>query len=315
MAATVKPTLVILAAGIGRRYGGLKQIDPIGPSGEIVIDYSIYDALQAGFGKLVFVIRRDLEAAFRERIGRRYEARVPCAYAFQELDALPAPYRPPPGRQKPWGTGHALAVCQGLVDGPFVVINADDFYGRESFQVVADFLRAPPAPAGAAAGASAAPESFAMVGFRLANTLSEHGDVCRGICDVGPGGWLRGVRELTAISRRDGRIGYPDAAGVWQPLRADDIVSMNIWGFTPGIFPLLQAELAAFLARHGGEEKAEFYLPAAVDQMVRRGQARVQVLPTDAQWFGVTYPGDKPLVAAGITALVRQGRYPNPLVK
>lgn len=294
----MKPTLVIMAAGMGSRYGGLKQIDPVGPSGEIVLDYSIYDAIRAGFGKVVFVIRPEIEADFKAAIGRKLEGRIAVEYVFQTLDQIPRPFSVPPGREKPWGTGQAVWMARDVVAEPFAVINADDFYGRESFEVLARQLVA----------TDAAHTDFSMVGFYLRNTLSPHGSVARGYCDV------RGDRLATVVERfeiaRDaaGQIRY--AGGT---MAESDLVSMNAWGFTPRLFEFLERGLVAFLEREGAEPKSEFLLPEVIDRMIRCGAASVRVLPSNEVWLGVTYPEDKPQVMAGIRALVEAGIYPQNL--
>jgi hypothetical protein len=286
-------SLVILAAGMGSRYGGLKQIDPVGPAGETVLDYAVFDALRAGFTRVVFVIRRDFEALFRERIGARYAGRIEVDYVFQSLDALPAGFAPPAGREKPWGTGHAVWCAREAVRENFAVINADDFYGSDSFAQLARFL-----------GAARGPE-FAMVGFRMRNTLSEHGAVSRGLCAAGPDGALTSITEIHGI--------VPADVGAGRKYSGEEIVSMNCWGFTPALFTGLDRQFREFLAARGGEEKAEFYLPAAVSGMVARGEAVARLLPTSASWFGVTYREDKPRVTAAIAALVASGQYASPL--
>ena len=291
-------TLVVLAAGMGSRYGGLKQVDPMGPSGETVLDYSVYDAVRAGFDRVLFIIRRDFEAEFRAAVGSRFEGKVKVDYVFQALDALPEGHGLPAGRQKPWGTGHAVWCAREALDGPFAVVNADDFYGAGSFARLATFLRA------AAAGRKSPPE-FAMVGFRLANTLSEHGAVSRGVCAVGADGVLAGIEEHTGILAAE--------VGAGRKYDPDTIVSMNCWGFTADFLPRLDARWRAFLAEHGTSEKTEFYLPFAVNDLLAAGEAGVRVLPTDDQWFGVTYREDKPRVQAAIAALVGSGAYPSPL--
>lgn len=288
-------TLVVLAAGMGSRYGGLKQIDPVGPGGETVLDYAVFDALRAGFTRVVFVIRRDFEARFREAIGGRYTGRVTVDYVFQSVDALPAGVLPAVKREKPWGTGHAVWCVREAIFGNFAVINADDFYGADSFAQLAKFLT----------GRKAAQPEFAMVGFRLANTLSEHGTVARGITTAAAGGDLQSIVEETGIA--------PAEVGPGRKYSGNEIVSMNCWGFTPALFPGLDAQFRAFLATRGHEPKAEFYLPAAVSAMIARGEARVSVLPTDGTWFGVTYREDKPRVETAIAGLVQAGRYPGKL--
>lgn len=286
-------SLVVLAAGMGSRYGGLKQLDPVGPSGETMLDYAVHDALRAGFGRVVFVIRRDFEAEFRARVGARYAGRVPVDYVFQALDVLPPGRSVPPGREKPWGTGHAVWCAREAVAGNFAVINADDFYGADAYRRLATFLR------------EARGGQFAMVGYPLANTLSEHGAVSRGLTQVGPGGVLRTIVEQHGIT--------PEQVGPGRPFDGSAPVSLNCWGFTPALFAGLGARLETFLAERGAEPKAEFYLPAAVAGMIAGGEAVVQVLPTTATWFGVTYREDKPRVQAALAALVAKGEYPTPL--
>jgi NDP-sugar pyrophosphorylase family protein len=291
------PTLLVLAAGMGSRYGGLKQIDPVGPSGETILDYAVFDALRAGFGRVVFVIRQDFERAFRDQVGARYSGRAEVDFVFQSLDALPGGAVPPAGREKPWGTGHAVWCAREAVTAPFAVVGADDFFGAEAFRRLAGFLARP-------AGAGGGPHRFAMVGYRLDRTLSEHGTVSRGICRVGPGGLLESIEEHPGI---DGSA--LAAAG----LRGDETVSMNCFGFTPAVFPALDAQLREFLAARGGELKSEFYLPAAVSTMIAQGAATVEVLPTADSWFGVTNRADKPRVEAALAALVKAGVYPSRL--
>jgi hypothetical protein len=291
------PTLLVLAAGMGSRYGGLKQIDPVGPAGETMLDYAVFDALRAGFGRVVFVIRHEFEAVFREQIGARYAGRAGVDYVFQSLDALPPGFTPPATREKPWGTGHAVWCARDTVRGPFAVINADDFYGARSFQRLARFLQeAPPPGAGT---------QFCLAGFRLVRTLSEHGAVARGVCTVGADGWLLSIVEQMGITLAE--------VGPGRKYSGDETVSMNCWGFTPALFAGLDAQFREFLAAHGGDPKAEFYLPAAVSTMIARREAAVQVLPVDSMWFGVTYRGDAPRVQAALAALLRAGTYPEKL--
>lgn len=288
--------LVVLAAGMGSRYGGLKQLDPVGPGGETMLDYSVYDALRAGFSKVVFVIRRDFEDAFRERIVAKYAGRIAVECVFQSLDALPAGLSVPPGREKPWGTGHAAWCAREAVKEPFAVINADDFYGADSYRALAGFLR------------RAAPNEAAMVGFRLKNTLSEAGAVSRGICQADTAGKLLSVTERSGI--------LPEQVRADGELRPDSLVSMNCWGFTPAVFPLLEEELVACLTRdmsHAGAAKAEFYLPSAVSNLIARGRLVADVLPSESSWFGVTYKEDKPRVVASICTLIDAGLYPEHL--
>ncbi|MCS7038077.1 MAG: nucleotidyltransferase [Anaerolineae bacterium] len=298
------PTLVVMAAGIGSRYGGLKQIDPVGPHGELIIDYSVYDALQAGFATIIFLIRHDIEEVFRARVGRTIEARAEVRYVFQELSDLPAGYEPPSTRRKPWGTAHAVLCCRHAVSTPFAAINADDFYGREAFAVLAEHLR------------RAKPQAadYALVGYRLANTLSEHGYVSRAECRISADGYLTDVRERLRVERRGEGIVYSDDGEQWTPIPGDTLVSMNMWGFTPAVFPALETHFIRFLDANADRlDKAEFLLPNVVGDMVRAGEARVRVLPTTAHWFGVTYQEDRPRVQAAIRALTAQGLYPSPL--
>lgn len=292
------PTLLVLAAGLGTRYGGLKQLDPVGPAGETLLDYSVHDAIRAGFNRVVFLIRREIAADFRAKIGVRYEGKISLAYAFQQLEELPAAFTPPGGRTKPWGTAHAIWCARGTVTAPFAAINADDFYGADSFGQLGKFL--------SAVDPTGQPASFAMAGYRLEKTLSDHGTVARGICGVGPDGLLQRVEELTDLARRaDGLI----AAG-HRTFLPEVSVSMNFWGFTPQVFPLLENVLSAFLGREGGSEKSECYIPTAVAEMIARGAATVRVLPTTADWFGVTYREDRPRVVESIARLVASGSYP-----
>jgi dTDP-glucose pyrophosphorylase len=295
-----KPSLLVLAAGMGSRYGGLKQIDPVGPAGETIIDYSIYDALRAGFGKLVFVIRRDFEQSFRDIVGRRFEQRLPVQYVFQELADLPPGFSPPPNRSKPWGTAHALLAGQSAVQEPFAAINADDFYGAQSFRLLAGHL-------------SSGGVDFAMAAFVLRHTLSDFGIVSRGVCHAGPDGYLQSVVEMTRLERDGAGAKNTDAAGHVTKLTGDAAVSMNCWGFTPAVFPALRAKFAAFLEKSGQDEKAEFYIPSAVNEWVESGQARVKVLRTGAPWFGVTYKEDRPRVVESIRQLIDRGEYPERL--
>jgi dTDP-glucose pyrophosphorylase len=302
---SVKPTLVVLAAGIGSRYGGLKQIDPIGPAGEIVIDYSIFDAIRAGFGKIVFVIRRDIEEAFRAKIEPNVKGRVAIDYVFQDMTSeLPAGFQIPDERKKPWGTTHATLVAKSVVKEPFGVVNADDFYGRQSYQVLADFLR----------GVKPDTPSYAIVGFTLRNTLSEHGTVSRGVCQADAQGNLKTVVERLKIEKAGNAARYLDGEA-WVPLTADEPVSMNMWGFTPAFFAQADAAFHAFIGQSGTLPKSECLLPTTVDGLIKRGAASVKLLASKESWLGVTYPEDKPAVAAGVKKLVDAGLYPAPLWK
>jgi hypothetical protein len=298
------PTLLVLAAGMGSRYGGLKQLDPMGPAGETVLDYSVFDAMRAGFGKVVFVIRRDIESAFRESIGRRYEQRIEIAYAFQQLDDLPAGYAVPQGREKPWGTAHALRAARDLITGPFAVINADDFYGADAYRVLAGYF-----PEN-----SARKLPLCMVGYPLANTLSPHGSVNRGICES-RAGKLLSVSEVTGIARQaDGSITGTNERGERIVLEPDRLVSMNFWGFTSEIFQPLEEHFREFLKARGSELKSECYIPSFVDALIHNGVTECDLLETRASWFGVTYPQDKPVVQERLGELIRQGAYPTPLM-
>jgi hypothetical protein len=298
------PALVVLAAGIGARYGGLKQMDPVGPGGEAVLDYAVFDAKRAGFGKFIFVIRRENESDFREVFGRRFAQQVDVDYAYQALDMVPAGFGVPSGRQKPWGTGHAVLCAEAALDRPFAVINADDFYGAESFQVLARFLTQ---------SALADPRLFAMVGFQLDRTLSEHGSVARGICQTDAEGYLNSVEELTAIEKQPTGIRNKEPDGTYRGLTGQALVSLNCWGFSMGLFEGLRRQFSEFLQSNQANLKAEFFLPTAVNALIRERRARVKVLPTPCHWFGVTYREDRPLVMASIRALVRAGEYPERL--
>lgn len=289
-----------MAAGMGSRYGGLKQIDPVGPSGETLMDYSVFDAVRAGFGKIVFVIRKDIEAPFRETIGARFEKRMPVEYVFQELDKLPEGFTVPEGRTKPWGTTQAVLMAEDVIQEPFAVINADDFYGAEGYQVLAKHLQS---------GTS----DYAMVGFVLRNTLSDFGSVARGVSKADEQGYLKAVSELTSIERDGEHAKNTDPAGNVTNLTGDELVSMNMWGFTPAIFPQLRDHFIQFLKRSGSELKSECYVPMTVNEMVADGEARVKVLRTNDAWFGVTYKEDKPRVVDSIAALVKKGTYPSTL--
>jgi len=291
------PSLLVLAAGMGSRYGGLKQLDGVGPNGETLLDYSVHDAVCAGFSRVVFLIRRDIEEEFREKVGARYAGKIDVGYAFQELGDLPGGFTPPADRKKPWGTAHAVWCAHEAIGEPFAAINADDFYGAETFRSAAGFLRT--------VDEQARPARFAMVAFRLGRTLSEHGTVARGICTVERGGMLRGIEELTDIARQpDGRI-----ASGGRTLAEATPVSMNFWAFTPQVFPLLKTELEKFLVAESGSEKAECYLPSALAAMVRDNLAQVSVLETTSDWFGVTYREDRDRVVQSIAALVERGAY------
>jgi len=306
------PTLLVLAAGMGSRYGGLKQVDPVGPSGETILDYAVFDALREGFGRVVFVIRKEFEEAFRTQVAAKYADKVKVDYVFQSLDALPPGFSMPEGREKPWGTGHAVWCARDAIAEPFAVIGADDFFGRDAFRQLAAFLRdGAAAPAEAAVDEEAAP-NFAMVGYRLANTLSENGAVSRGVCATGVDGYLEKVVEHTGIRREEvaACAGADAGAAPGKKYTGEETVSMNCWAFTPAFFTGLNEQFEAFLEARGGELKSEFYLPEAVSEQVSQGLVTVEVRPTSASWFGVTYREDKPRVQVALAELVAQGEYP-----
>jgi UTP-glucose-1-phosphate uridylyltransferase len=296
----MKPTLFVLAAGMGSRYGGLKQLDSLGPNGETIMDYSIYDALQAGFGKVVFVIRKDFEQDFREKILSKYEGHVPVEVVFQSIDKLPEGFTCPADRQKPWGTNHAVLMGKDVIKEPFAVINADDFYGRDAFEVIAKELSRPRDRKG----------DYCMVGFRVGNTMTENGSVARGVCSTANGN-LTSVVERTAISyAADGRIVFTDENGVEQTLDPMTPVSMNLWGFTPDYFDFSEREFVKFLEKDFNTPKSEFFIPLCIDTLIKNGEATIKVLDTESRWFGVTYAADRPGVVAKFAELHQNGTYP-----
>ena len=294
------PTLLVMAAGMGSRYGGLKQIEPVGPSGETIIDYSIYDAMRAGFGKLVFIIRKDIEQPFKEVVGARFEKRIAVEYVFQGLDKIPAGFHVPAGRTKPWGTTQAILMAADAIHEPFAVINADDFYGAESYRVISDQLQA-------------GTGDYSMVGFVLRNTLSEFGTVARGVCRVGSDGYLEQVVELTAIARDGDHAKDTASDGKVTMLTGDEPVSMNMFGFTPQVFGKLEEHFKKFLEANGTDLKKECYIPSTVNEMLLVKQAKVKVLRSNDSWFGVTYREDHASVVESIQSLVRDGKYPERL--
>lgn len=302
----MKPTLFLLAAGMGSRYGGLKQLDGLGPNGETIMDYSIYDAIQAGFGKLVFVIRKDFEQEFREKIISKYETRIPCELVFQSLDALPEGFTCPKERVKPWGTNHAVMMGEDVINEPFAVINCDDFYGRDTFRVMGEFLSSLP---------EGSTNTYAMVGFRVGNTLSESGTVSRGICEKNDKGFLVSVVERTKIQRMDGKVKYLDEQEQWVEVADETPVSMNFWGFTPDYFKHSKAYFVDFLSdpENMRNLKSEFFIPKMADVLIQSGTSSFQVLDTASKWFGVTYPEDRADVVAKIKALADSGVYPDHL--
>ena len=299
----MKPTLFILAAGMGSRYGGLKQLDGLGPNGETIMDYSVFDAMRAGFGKVVFVIRKDFEEDFRRVVLSKYADHVPCEVCFQGIDCLPEGFTRNPERTKPWGTNHAVLMAKDLIHEPFMVINADDFYGKESFEVMAKFLLDVNGEQG----------KYCMAGYRVGNTLSEHGTVSRGVCATDKMGFLTDVVERTAIESKNGHIVFPDENGNEVEIPFDTPVSMNMWGFTPEYFEYTEEAFKEFLKVSGQELKTEFYIPTLVNDLIKAGKATCQVLDTPAKWFGVTYADDRQMVVDKIQTLVDAGVYPNKL--
>lgn len=299
-----KPVLVIMAAGMGSRYGGLKQIDPIDPQGHIIMDFSLYDARRAGFEKAVFIIKKENEEVFRECIGNRVSEYMEVAYVFQDLANIPSGYEVPEGRVKPWGTGHAVLSCIDEVDGPFAVINADDYYGSKAFQLIYDFLTA-----------NQDDEKFryAMVGYILKNTLTENGHVARGICQMDENGYLTGLHERTRIEKTSTGAAYTEDEGkTWVEVPEDSLVSMNMWGFSASILNALKEKFPAFLQENLEKNplKCEYFLPFVVDELLAEDKATVQVLKTEDRWYGVTYQEDKAMVVKAIQELKNQGLYP-----
>lgn len=284
-------TLVVMAAGMGSRFGGLKQVAAVGPNGEAILDFSVMDAKKAGFTKVVFVIKHSIEKEFKEAVGARVEKILPVEYVYQELDALPECFSVPEGREKPWGTGHAILCCQPVVDTPFAVINADDFYGESAFKRIAEGL--------------SSGNDYCMVGFRLANTVTENGTVSRGVCTV-ENGYLKDVTEHTKI---DSKCQFIDDDGNVSQLSPDTVVSMNMWGFTPDIFKYLGNDFVEFLNEKREVPKSEFYLPAVVDKLIKNGTKKAKVLVADDKWYGVTYKEDLPSVVGAIKALCDEGKY------
>ena len=299
-----KPVLVIMAGGMGSRYGGLKQIDPIDPQGHIIMDFSIYDALQAGFEKVVFIIKKANEAAFKESIGDRISEKIQVEYVYQELDKIPEGFQVPEGRQKPFGTGHAILCCQGVVDGPFAVINADDYYGRYAYKAIYGYL---------ANHQDDEKYRYAMVGYALKNTLTENGYVARGVCETDDQGFLTGIVERTHIEKHGEQAAYTEDGGAsFQEIAMDSTVSMNLWGFSNSILKELESGFQKFLQEELPQNplKAEYFLPFAVDALLQQGKASVQVLTSQDKWYGVTYKEDKEMVVNAIAELKRQGLYP-----
>jgi len=296
----MKPTLFVLAAGMGSRYGGLKQLDSLGPNGETIMDYSIYDAIRGGFGKLVFVIRETFEKDFREKIIKKYEDHIPVELVFQDLNDLPAGFKCPEGREKPWGTNHAVLMGKNVINEPFAVINADDFYGKDSFAVLGKALTE-------MAGKT---NDYCMIGYRVGNTLSESGSVARGVCATDKDGYLTTVVERTAIERIDGKVQFKDENGEMVAIGDNTPVSMNMWGFTPDYFKYSEDFFINFLKENIDNLKCEYFIPLMVNELINNGTARVKVLDTTSKWFGVTYAADRQSVVDKIQALVDAGEYP-----
>lgn len=296
----MQPTLLVLAAGIGSRYGGLKQVDGMGPDGESIVEYSVYDAIQAGFGKVVFVIRKEIEADFREKVGRRVEPHIRTEYAFQEMNTALEWTQEVPQRTKPWGTGHAILSAKHHIHEPFIAINADDFYGADAFQQIADFLRN-----------ECSPQRYGMVAYRLANTLSEHGTVARGVCTVNGENFLTTVTERLQIERTAEGIGFPHE-NVFQRLPDDTLVSMNFWAMHPTVMEEIEKQFREFIVQQGDQPRSEFYIPKVLNTMLEQNKISLKVLTSHNQWYGVTYTADKETVQAALTQM-SGAAYPKPL--
>ncbi len=299
----IKPTLLVLAAGMGSRYGGLKQIDSVGPHGEAIIDYSVFDAVKSGFGKVVFLIRAEIEAEFRKHIGKPFEKHIDVDYAFQEIDNLPDGFVCPNDRVKPWGTGHAVLCAEKYIDTPFAVINGDDFYGREGISAIGSWL----------AASSAVSTDYSMVGYTLRNTLSDNGTVSRGICDLSPDGYLLDVVERTAIEKSGKGAVARMENGEDISFTGDEAVSLNLFGFTPSLFGYLKEEFRRFLEKSIDIPKSEFYIPGVVDTLIKSNKATMKVLRSSGDWFGITYSEDKPQVISKIEDMINRGIYPEKL--
>jgi UTP-glucose-1-phosphate uridylyltransferase len=299
----MKPTLLILAAGMGTRYGGLKQIDPIGPSGEIIIDYSIYDAVNAGFGKVVFVVRHCFESVFKEKIGNKFDNLVETAYSYQEVDTCVEGFELPKDRGKPWGTGHAILVACDLIHEPFAVINADDYYGPSAFKAMAGFLTTKDLSC----------NDYAMVGYTLRDTLSEYGYVARGLCRCDENMFLRGIIERKKIEKTSNGARYFEDDGTEHALTGNEIISRNMWGFQPSIFNHLKVSFARFLEERGNESNSELFIPTVVDELINKEKATVKVLHANDKCFGVTYRRDAVTATRCVRQLIKQGLYPENL--
>jgi UTP-glucose-1-phosphate uridylyltransferase len=301
----MKPTLLILAAGIGSRYGGLKQVDPIGPNGEAIIDYSIFDAIRAGYGKVVFVIRDSFAESFREAFDSKLRGRIETSYVYQEIDSfVPKDLKIHPDRKKPWGTGHAILVAKDAINEPFIVINADDFYGPAAYRMIPEYLMET---------AGYKMPHYCMVGYSLKNTLSEHGFVSRGICESDNEGFLKTVIERTHIEKMDNRIFSQIDENTRMELTGNEVVSMNVWGFTPSFFSFLEEYFAKFIVANAGNPKGEFYIPYVVNELISQNNIRLKVLESKDHWFGVTYKEDKEMALKSIRHLISKGIYPEKL--
>jgi len=300
----MKPTLLILAAGMGSRYGGLKQIDKIGPSGEAIIDYSIFDAIRAGFGKVVFVIRKELEQDFRNFFGNKLDGKIEMEFVYQEIDNVPEGIEINIERQKPWGTGHAILVAKDAINEPFAAINADDFYGADAYKAVAEYFKS-----------NSKTNDHSMVGYQLDGTLSDFGTVSRGICKTDENGFLQKIEEITKIAIKDDKIAFDDGSGNWEALTGKEIASMNIWGFYPEMFKIFEDGFARFITKAKDDPKAEYFIAWPLMDMMKENKGRVKVLETSARWFGVTYKDDKASAIQKINELVEAGVYPNNLWK
>ncbi len=298
----MQPTLVILAAGMASRYGSMKQVESFGPSGETIMDYSIYDAIRAGFGKVVFIIREDFAEAFKSKFEPKLKGKIATGYVYQKLESFVGDRQIPTDRTKPWGTAHAVLCCKGTVNEPFAVINADDFYGRDAFVKAHEFLTK-----------ECAPDKYCIVGYELKRTLSENGSVSRGVCEVDGSKNLVSIAERTKIYRNEsGKITYEDESGLHE-VDENSSVSMNFWGFHPGVFGIMEQQFNEFLDKNISNPKSEFFIPIVADEFIRSGKGTIKVIPTTAQWFGVTYKEDAPSVQASVTKLVEEAEYPNNL--
>jgi len=299
-----KPALLILAAGMGSRFGGLKQVEPVGPNGEAIIDYTIYDAIRAGFGKVVFVIREMFATEFKEKFDKKLQGKIDAEYVYQELENLPEGFTVPKGREKPWGTAHAILVTRDIIHEPFCALNADDFYGYNALKGMADFLMD-----------SEDQSEYSAVGYRLNNTLSDYGSVSRGICEVDKNSFLKSIVETTKIFKKEGKIISLEPDGSEKELTGNEAASMNIWGFKPSVFDSLEEKFIEFLSKERENPKSEIFIPSVVFEIIKDNKAKVKVLDTNSQWFGVTYKEDTPFVIEKIKLLIEKGDYPADLLK